>query len=191
MRSRPTPASVPTIGPQILVGMSAGGVYVREYYASYPRSVVGMVLVDSSHEQRGVLLPQSDDAPDMWGMLTACASLNQSHSCWVIRDEIASFAADLKDPQPPRPLGDLPLVVLSQGDEPEANEQLGITREFALRQRAVWDVLQQELTALSSRGERRVADKSGHVIQFEQPELVITAIRGQVVEARGSGGTRQ
>jgi pimeloyl-ACP methyl ester carboxylesterase len=41
-------AAVP--GPFVLVGHSLGGLLVRFYQARYPTDVVGMVLVDSSHE---------------------------------------------------------------------------------------------------------------------------------------------
>ena len=37
-------------GPYVLVGHSFGGLLVRFYQATYPKDVVGMVLVDSSHE---------------------------------------------------------------------------------------------------------------------------------------------
>ena len=37
-------------GPYVLVGHSMGGVYVRAYAFDYPEEVVGMVLVDTSHE---------------------------------------------------------------------------------------------------------------------------------------------
>jgi len=42
-------ADVP--GPYVLVGHSLGGMLIRFYQAKYPKDVVGMVLVDSSHEQ--------------------------------------------------------------------------------------------------------------------------------------------
>jgi len=48
-------AGVP--GPYILVGHSAGGVYVRTYAGQYPAEVAGMVLVDSSHEGQAVRYP--------------------------------------------------------------------------------------------------------------------------------------
>ena len=48
-------AEVP--GPYIMVGHSAGGVYVRAYASKYPSEVVGMVLVDSSHEGENLILP--------------------------------------------------------------------------------------------------------------------------------------
>jgi len=204
-------------GPQILVGMSAGGVYVREYFHRYPQDIVGMVLVDSSHEQQGLRLPKMTGSENMTAMLTLCvwlqpigvirafgfldalldqydlsqdvrdllsASMNQSHACSVIRDETSGFQADVNNPHPPRPLGDLPLTVLSQGKPPAANEQLGTTLEFATRTAVVWNQLQEELTALSSRSVRRIAQKSGHVIQFEQPDLVVSAITEQVAQYR-------
>ena|SRR5580704_9876494 len=42
-------AGVP--GPYVLVGHSLGGMLVRFYQAKYPNDVIGMVLVDSSHEE--------------------------------------------------------------------------------------------------------------------------------------------
>jgi len=44
-----TKAGVP--GPYVLVGHSFGGLLVRFYQAKHPADVVGMVLVDSSHEE--------------------------------------------------------------------------------------------------------------------------------------------
>jgi pimeloyl-ACP methyl ester carboxylesterase len=44
----------------VLVGWSAGGVYIREYYRQHPDAVRGMVFVDSSHEQQAHRLPKWD-----------------------------------------------------------------------------------------------------------------------------------
>jgi len=44
-------------GPYVLVGHSIGGAYVRLYAHKYPESVVGMVLVDSSHEDQWSRFP--------------------------------------------------------------------------------------------------------------------------------------
>jgi pimeloyl-ACP methyl ester carboxylesterase len=44
-------------GPCVLVGHSIGGAYVRLYTHTYPESVAGMVLVDSSHEDQSARLP--------------------------------------------------------------------------------------------------------------------------------------
>jgi len=49
-------ADVPA--PYVLVGHSAGGVYVRAFARLYPSEVVGMVLVDSTHEAQNASFPQ-------------------------------------------------------------------------------------------------------------------------------------
>lgn len=208
-----------TEGPTILLGMSAGGVYVREYQRTWPGGIVGMVLVDSSHEQQGRRLPEIEAAGAMEKRVALCAwlqpigvirafslldglldqfelppgpreviraNLYQSHSCASIRAEMQSFAGEVLDAEPPTSLGGLPLVVLSQGKEPEGVEAIGLTVEAAREQRKVWNVLQDELTALSTRGRRIVATRSGHVIQFDQPQLLIDAVADLVLELRES-----
>jgi hypothetical protein len=81
-------------------------------------------------------------------------------------------------------LGDLPLTVLSQGKAPEANETFGMTLEDAKKMAIVWDELQNELTALSSVGRRLKVMQSGHVIQLEQPQIVIDEVTAMVVQLR-------
>ena len=197
-------------GPWIMVGMSAGGVYVREFQARFSQSVVGMVLVDSSHEQQASRLPTSGGIERLDHLLAICTALQplglirltdalsgfmnwyqlpasrqelfranyyQTHSCRAIARESSAFGADLSRNLTPRVLGQLPLIVLSQGNEPRADPNTGETDDDARQQRAVWDELQSELTALSTRGERRVAHRSGHIIQMEEPEMVIKAIQ--------------
>lgn len=44
-------------GPIVLVGHSIGGTYIRHYASSYPDRVVGMVFVDSSHEEQRERMP--------------------------------------------------------------------------------------------------------------------------------------
>jgi len=46
----------------ILVGWSAGGVYIREYHRQYPEKIKALLFVDSSHEQQANRLPQSSDS---------------------------------------------------------------------------------------------------------------------------------
>ena len=112
------------------------------------------------------------------------ATVNQSHTCSSMLAESRSFSAEVLDTEPPAKLGDLPLTVLSQGNEPQAIEVLGITAEMSRAQRVAWDELQNELTALSARGQRRIARHSGHVIQLDQPQLVVDAVADMVAELR-------
>ncbi len=206
--------------PMVLVGMSAGGIFVREYFRRYPDNIVGMVLIDSSHEEQADRLPEIPDAPDMTPILSLCtwgqplgiirafsmldavmppsdtpaeiravyrANAYQTHSCKALLLEISGFRTELQTPRRPPDLGDLPLLVLTQGKEPEAREAIGMTREQAVAQREVWTVLQQELAALSTRGKRMVATAAGHLIQIDQPEIVVDGIAKMITSLRETG----
>jgi pimeloyl-ACP methyl ester carboxylesterase len=56
--------------------------------------------------------------------------------------------------------GDLPLVVISAGDQPDDVK-----------------AAHQRLADSSSRGRHLVAAKSGHWVPFDQPEVIVNAIR--------------
>jgi pimeloyl-ACP methyl ester carboxylesterase len=87
----------------------------------------------------------------------------------------AELAADITS------LGDLPLIVLSHG-QPMAMP--GLAPEVNQAYEQLWQQLQAELAALSSRGRLVVAQDSGHYLQLEQPQLVIDAIAEVVTAAR-------
>ena len=195
-------------GPYVLVGHSLGGMMMRVYTKKYPDEVVGLILVDSLHEeiitrspeiqmrllQEGIgqsrmlallnstgmmaLVPQMIPNPGVpdeayaqlqatsatsGGFETNLAELSvMEESCAEVRAlRITSF-------------GDLPLIVLSAGRE----ETIGSLSDAENQQRwEAWQELQSELAALSSEGKQIIAEQSGHMIQLDQPDLVIDAIR--------------
>ncbi|MCR9261227.1 MAG: alpha/beta hydrolase [Pseudomonadaceae bacterium] len=204
-------------GPFILLGMSAGGVFVREFYSRYPQQIVGMVLVDSSHEQQGNRLPSIGGTSELSSVLTLCswvqplgivralgvmdsllerfqlpkkeqqlltASVNQNHTCAAMLRESEGFNREVFDLEPPASLGDLPLIVVSQGKVPGEDNEFGVPVEQAREMAEIWNELQSELTQLSSRGQRHIATESGHVIQLEQPQIVIDAVNELVEKLR-------
>jgi pimeloyl-ACP methyl ester carboxylesterase len=50
--------------PLVLVGASAGGLYVRQFFASYPAEVVGLVLADASLPEQVRALPHAEYTED-------------------------------------------------------------------------------------------------------------------------------
>lgn len=85
---------------------------------------------------------------------------------------------------PPAAVGNIPLVVLTQGNPYDPERSPKMTEAQFTEFRAVWTVLQEELKSLSPKGVRLTATESGHRIPLEQPRLVIDAIEGVVKSLR-------
>jgi hypothetical protein len=79
---------------------------------------------------------------------------------------------------------DIPLVVLTHGRAIAAQAFPNVTPEQAVRIESLWLELQRELAGRSSQGRLVIAEKSGHYVHYEQPGLVIQAIRDVVTAAR-------
>lgn len=81
------------------------------------------------------------------------------------------------------PLPDIPMIVIARG-VPESLPGPGVDEATALQYEQIWRELQVELASETSDGTLIVAEKSGHNIFVDQPEVVIKAIRTLVEKAR-------
>ncbi len=88
--------------------------------------------------------------------------------------------AQLRSALAAAPLRSMPLYVLSHSrvDQPDTDPRVNRADEH------LWQTLQNELAALEPNSRHVIANKSGHDIQHEQPELVVNAIRAVVDGAR-------
>ena len=84
------------------------------------------------------------------------------------------------------PLGDLPLVVLTaamrapNGSTPYSAEQIPADPDVI--------AAQGELARLSSRGERRMLGRSGHLVHLDAPDAIVAAVEDvYAVVMMGSG----
>ncbi|HZW28003.1 MAG TPA: alpha/beta hydrolase [Trueperaceae bacterium] len=87
-------------------------------------------------------------------------------------------------------LGDLPVTVVSRGVgvegqlPAEALEALGLTPDVLRRAEEIWSGLQQDLLNVSTSSKRVVAERSPHYVYYQQPALVVAAVRELVTRAR-------
>ena len=169
-------------GPYVLVGHSLGGILARLYAGYYPAEVAGMVLVDSAHE----------DEPDRGLALIPPDTLKQMLKGARPEDLVVRSPDESLDHCSLRGLmnalnwrGDIPLVVLTQGlpyrPEDYSNPSLA-PKYYQLHLE-----MQRDLVSRSPRGRQVVAEKSGHFIHQDQPELVVNAIRQVLEEVKAKG----
>jgi pimeloyl-ACP methyl ester carboxylesterase len=85
------------------------------------------------------------------------------------------FRADLTANRTPPSLGDLPLIVLSEG-KPNI--------PFMQERIQTWFQLQEELAHLSTKGRHIVATQSAHAIHRTEPDLIFNAVQEVVMAAR-------
>ena len=194
-------------GPYVLVGHSLGGMLVRMYAHNYPGEVVGMVLVDSFHEERLLRNPQLGEAvQEMTGQFHFLSFLS---SCGMMalapqtiqnpgypEDAYAQYQAIVATTRG----FEIFLAELNAAEVSSAEARALHMTDFGelplivlsaghgqlipsfteLENQQLWENLQieqTELTALSSGGKQIIAEQSCHYIQYDQPDLVIDDIR--------------
>jgi pimeloyl-ACP methyl ester carboxylesterase len=199
--------------PFVLVGQSLGCLFARAYQRRFPEQVAGLVFVDGSHDEdvrmvvngkrEPLCLLTRDQLPAAHeAYLKSVPVLNpgrggappfdrlpepmQQARQWAFEKVVRDFgwlpntlaaaeswrqefiALRRQRLSGPHPLGNLPLRVLER--EKDTND--------------TWHRQQVQLSELSSAGKLIKADKSGHMIHIERPDLVVEAILDLVREIR-------
>lgn len=151
--------------PYVLVGHSFGGPMIRVFAGMYPEDVCGLVLIDPTQEE-GIEWNLAHDTEhekrqdEEWKNIMS--SLDEAHESRVP----TGIPVTLITAMGPRGLPDF--VTEKEKEEHKAA-------------RLVWLKFHTEWVKKIPNGKHIVTEDSGHGVQFEQPELVIQAVR-EVVE---------
>jgi pimeloyl-ACP methyl ester carboxylesterase len=182
-------------GPYILVGWSMGGMLMRIFADEHPGEVAGVVLVDSGHPDMGQRLlacvpEESSGEPENIQFLRQFFTwMSQSNASGFPNVEGVDTYVNDQQAREVESVGDLPLVVISQGPNipglglPMITAQGPLPAEIDACLQQTWQDMQGELGGLSSNTTRLTA-LGGHMIPVEQPQLIIDAILGLLNEAR-------
>jgi pimeloyl-ACP methyl ester carboxylesterase len=193
-------------GPYVLVGHSLGGLVARVYAAEYPGETAGVVFVDHALEFRSSIVlrgtPGSGNAPHppdaapsgpvalpagkLMGIeddpnFSKLSDRDRKLQTWAMaqpRNQAAllnnrtmmpkcSEQADAFANEHSHPLGEKPVVDVDTDTMHDAPGYLE---------------LQKQLLALSLNSKEMIAEKSGHFVIIDRPDVVVDGIR-QVVES--------
>jgi pimeloyl-ACP methyl ester carboxylesterase len=171
--------------PYVLAGQSFGGMNARMFAHLFPETVVGLVLIDSSHPdlypELAKVLPAPSPGDKNYELIKGWREgpdLSRSRE-WVdlkVNAELVRATGSL---------GDRPLIVLTQSpqwNDPFAPDDIESSIDTVSQR------LQADLARLSTRGKLIVASKAGHNIQADEPQLVIDAIVDVVKQTRATSG---
>jgi pimeloyl-ACP methyl ester carboxylesterase len=176
-------------GPYVLVGHSSGGPYIRDYFASYPDDVLGMVFLDAQPPDAFTALPDypafyqsysllAGIAPSLArvGLLGPILSVSGSEATIAAarggRDEVRALPRILDQAAAVTSIGDRPLIVISAAP----GEQPG------------WMQAQARLAGISTNGVQRVLDAThDSVILGDDAPASAQAILDVLAAVRGGG----
>ena len=194
-------------GPFVVVGHSAGGLYVRIFADRRPADVVGMVLVDPSVDHQDVRLaavlgPGAGSTEALRARTAACLAAVTARSlqrgpelarcdltvpAMTLAAEVAEldslWSATSDEVVAGREsYGAMPLIVLTAGAKHAALPEPA--RRAADR---VWAGLHAEIAERSTAGIRQTVAGAGHLIPRDDPDAVVDAVAKVVAAARHSG----
>ncbi|MCZ8520293.1 MULTISPECIES: alpha/beta fold hydrolase [Paenibacillus] len=199
-------------GPYLLAGHSLGGMYSRLFAQTYPEEVAGMVLIDARPENDARRTepiyarekPKSNPSPNISILLKESGAFRllpnflltgrvdkQDRSTFVnvvaspkyfqAVSEEGSLAHTTEDAIRGQNLGDLPVRVIARGVRQDLT-RFGISQTANEEIEQSWQTGQREALAISTNSRLIVAEKSGHYVIHDQPELVIQVIRDLISE---------
>lgn len=155
-------------GPYVLVGHSLGGLLAILFASQYPTDTVGLVLVDSAHPEQ-VKRSQALMTP---------TEARRDHDGLMQNREGLDVDRILEEVRATQWRSSIPLNVLAHG-----------RAESSEREERGWREMQADHAARSPSGTLIIAEKSGHDIHVDQPDVVVDAIKRAVEAARSRRGT--
>jgi pimeloyl-ACP methyl ester carboxylesterase len=168
-------------GPYVFAAHSFGGIFARLYASTYPKEVVGMVLVDALSEKvRTGLTPEQWKFYVNFGFTKPTPGLEKYKDIETL--DVNASLDQIEKAATAEPLHPMPLFVLTQGKPFDLSPWQPLPADFPGALNKAWHTAQDELAALAPNAKHKTATKSSHYIQVQEPQLVIDAIK-QVVEA--------
>jgi pimeloyl-ACP methyl ester carboxylesterase len=112
--------------------------------------------------------------------IRAVIAASKSHIETTLAETLSVIAAET---QSVPTLGGLPMTVISHGQLDANAVPASLGQQVRDDYERAWQELQVEITALSTRGRRIVAERSGHNVMFDQPEIIVKSILEMVRRA--------
>jgi pimeloyl-ACP methyl ester carboxylesterase len=168
-------------GPLILGGHSWGGLLVRLYASMFPTEVVGLVLIDGTHEAQfaryEAMKPGFKFADTIRSVVAKASPATRDVYEQAIRVGTEQKVEGMT------PLRDLPLAVITalKPCPPQVDWTCSDPRVWP-----IWRQLHSEWSARSTASLHIVSAKTGHYVMNDQPSLIVDAVTFVLDQVRGT-----
>lgn len=195
--------------PYIIVAHSLSGLTLRSFISDYNEDILGVVFVDVSHPDQINRFPKETG---LFFDKTPAWLINFANAIGIVRlffiptypntdkndpiniqlkalgpksisaavEVLQSFKSITNEAAKISTFGNIPLTIIT-GASPERYKYLKnsiLEKQF----NNIWSELQKDLLKLSSDSKQILAKKSGHIVQMEEPEIVIESIYEMVLK---------
>lgn len=160
--------------PYVLVAHSAGGMYARLYAHDHPDEVVGMVLIDTTHEdfwRRTALELSPNDVQNMELMMGVVQAITATQGS---KGEYYNFVNVSDEVRANRQIRDIPLIVLGRNIDQALDSVNADSRD---RIDLIYRQFYQDQATISAKGVWETVPNAGHMIQVDQPDAVVDAVQ--------------
>jgi pimeloyl-ACP methyl ester carboxylesterase len=200
----------------LLIGQSAGGLFVRKYATKYSGDMAGLVLVDSTPPESFDLIPGNRETAEQrerrhrealhWRIKDALGLSRLMGQCKATLSptlkayEGFAWAAACRPEYETSWLGEM--------DEFETSAKEAASTAFGdlpllvisqdpdrpkpgwpakdIAANPIWAAMQENLKTMSTRSRRIIARGSGHKVQIDRPDVIVAAVGEMVLQIRGT-----
>lgn len=200
------------LGPYILVGHSFGGLNARLFASLYPDEVLGVVLVDSSHEDLMEKIPMPQMNHTIMMLASRLGIVRLFTHLPLYKKGVAVFPKQVQNQLLTQlrttkfmrtvlqessqvktscdqlkavggHLGDKPLIVISAAKATSA-EGSGLTQEQIDAIHIPFKELQKDLVTKSTQGKQIFAEESDHMVTLNQPQIIVDSVKEMIDSLR-------
>src|SRR5437867_9799407 len=154
--------------PYVFAAHSFGGIFARLYASTYPNEVVGMVLVDALSEKVRTGLK-----PERWKLYVDFGFTKPTPGLEKYKDietlDVNASLDQMEKAASAEPLRLMPLFVLTQGQPFDLSPWQPLPADFPKALDRVWHTAQDALATLALNAKHKIATKSAHYIQIQEP----------------------
>ena len=165
--------------PYILVGYSLGGHLVRLFTETYPEEVVGLVLVDGSHEDFFDSI-EANRTEEEWEEIDSTINNLIYQNSEIARKEWDAYIMGCEHMKTIEIPANIPVQVITAAKYGSTYEAMGLSPEDIL----LWIELQSDWIKNKPNAKQTITEESSHGILSEEPQLVISVIKEVLDEVK-------